>query len=759
MGKEMIAGRQPFKGETPTDVILAIVTQDPAPLAEFAPEVPDELQRIVSRALSKKREARYQSARELLVDLSDLRMKLDSGTRVRGFHVPMAADGEVTRTEDLGVATVAADTTRTLSFKSLFVQIRRRQRTAFLAIAALVIAATALWLNFNREPALTERDTVLLAEFENRTGEEVFDGTLRQALAVQLEQTPFLNLLSDERVREMLGYLGRPRDERLTRSLAREICQRQGVKAMIFGSIARLDKNYSIILEAFNGQTGETIASALAEAEGKERVLRALGSATTQLRQRLGESLASIQKFDAPLEQATTSSLDAFKAWSRGVALSRSGKGMEAIPFYKHARELDPGFAKADVSLSMAYSNMGRLDLAADFAESAYRLRERLTEREKFDVTSNYHALTTGDLLKAIEETELWRQTYPRDYGPRARLASLYRLVGNIEKALEAARESNQLNPRAYVPYVDMGTALLKLNRFDEARSVIEQALSQRLATTTSRRDLYQLASITGDIETADGQVESVAGKPEEYWAIHWQAQAASFAGQMRNALSLYDRAAKLIEKRNEERAARFAEEARLRSAVCGECKGIATGVSFDSANSRLSLQSYPPAIVNRALAQALCGETAKAQSLAEQVARANPQSTLANLIWLPVIRAAIELRRDRPAAAIESLQAVRSYEAATLFLANYYRGRAYLKLGKGAEASGEFRKIIDNRGLDARSPLYPLAHLGLARASKLTGNSAGSRKSFQVFLELWKDADPDLPVLREAVDEFEGQR
>jgi serine/threonine protein kinase len=737
---EMISGRPPFIGETPTDVILAIVAQEPPPLS-----VPDELNRIVNKALSKDRESRYQTAEDLSRDLKEFRRSFAPESARDAVLRPADAE-QITTTEELNAGAFESNMTPAVSLK-WSVWAGKHRRGAVLALAGILLAIIGLFLYSNRKPAWTEKDTVLLADFENKTGDEVFDETLRQALSAHLEQTPYLNLFSDDRTRESLRYMGRSTDERVTREIAREICQRQGVKAILAGSITRLDRNYSIILEAINSQTGETIASALAEAEGKDRVLSALGSAARRLRERLGESLASIQRFDAPLEQATTPSLEALKAWSRGLALARSGKS-GAIPLYKHATELDPNFAKAYVSLSLAYNYQEQSDLAAEFAAKAFALRDRVTDRESFDIAANFHAVATGDLLKAIEVLELWKHTYPRDSAPSNRLASFYRLVGQFEKSLAVAREASQLNPRAYIPYVSMGTALAQLNRFDEAQAVIERALAEQLATATSRRDLYHVAAVKGDAATMRRQIEWASGKPDEYWSYHWRAQSASFAGRWREAQAHYDRAAALVTLSSRERAEWFAGEARLRAAVCGLCQQSKNGVTAGPASSRISLQPYVPGAASVALARALCGEISAAQSMMDDLGAANTQSTLANFVWLPVIRAAIELRRDNPTLALQALQPVIPYEPAALFWPNYLRGQAYLRLGKGGEASAEFRKILANRGWDALSPLYPLAHLGLARAEALTG-AAGGRDAYQAFLTLWKDADPDIPILQ----------
>ncbi len=744
---EMIAGRRPFTGETINHTIVAILDHDPAPLAQFASETPAALQRLVSRALRRNREERYQTIDELLTDLNAIIAESNPGV------AQCEPECETVGSEPQLVGVDAA-TQSLVGPARPTGRLRRWRRSGVLALIALLVAS-GIWFALRwRAPALTEKDMVLLADFVNLTGEEVFDNTLRQALGVQLEQTPFLSFLPEERIREALRYMGRAPDERVTRELAREICQRQGVKALLVGSIARFDQRYSITLEAVNSQDGATIAGALAEAEGRDQVLRALGQAARELREKLGESLSSIQQFDAPLEQATTSSLDAFKAWSRGMELTRSGKD-GAIPFYRLAKELDPNFAKADVSLSLAYSNLGQLELAAEHATRAYALRSRVTERERFDISSNYYALASGDLLKAIEVVEMWKQTYPRDYGPRGRLASLYRLTGQLEKSLTAANEARQINPRAYVPYISLGTVLIQLNRFDEAQSVIGQGLARQPGPATSHRNLFHLALINNDAAAMQQQLDWANSRPDQYWAFHWQAEAASFAGRLKQANDLYRRAAELAAPRHAERAAWFAEEALLWSAVSGQCGPVRKAAARPGASGRITLQSYVPVSASRALALALCGEAGRARQLADEISRKNPHSTLAQAVWLPMIRAAIEPGRGQAEQAVQALQATAAYEESALYWPTYLRGQAYLREQSGAAAAAEFRRIIEHRGWHPTSPLWPLAHLGLARAAALDGDTATSQRAYQEFLALWKDADADLPVLNEARNEF----
>lgn len=755
---EMIAGRRPFTGETSNHVFVAILDHSPPPLSQFVPGVPGEFQDIIDRALRKNRNERYQNVCELLADLKPLAQRTEAASE-RALPEEMistvimdedSTSGQLTQSSVIkSTGWTEAMATQTNLWR-LINHLLSKKRRALAMISILIIsAAAALFYFANRSPVLTDKDVVLLSDFNNLTGEEVFDNTLKQALSVQLEQSPFLSFFPEERIRETLLYMGHESDVRVTAELAREICQRQGVKAFLAGSIARFDRHYYITLEVINSQTGETIAHTLAEATDKDQVLKTLGRSATQLRERLGESLASIQKFDAPLEQATTSSLSAFKAWSRGLEMARRGKGAEAIPFYKHAKELDPNFAKADVSLSLAYSNLGQLELAAEYAASAFSLRERVTERERFDIASNYYALSIGDLLKAIETVELWKQTYPRDYNPPSRLSSLYRLTGQLEKALAAGREANQINPRAYVPYVSIGTALLQLNRFDEARNHIENALSQQMDTATSHRDLFQIAFIRNESALMNQQIEWAKNSRDAYWAHYWQALSASFAGQMRLAEELYSRAYSQAEPVYPERAEWFNEESLLRQAVCGLCQQVKTARRL-RASALINLQSHIPASASRALALALCGETVRAESLALTIEESNEQSTLANAIWLPVVRAAVELHRGNYDQTVAILQPVQAYESAAHFWLAYLRGQAFLRRKSGEEARAEFQRILDNRGWDATSPLWPLAYLGLARAKLLAGDRIGSENANRAFAELWKQADPGLPILNE---------
>ncbi|MBC7930199.1 MAG: protein kinase, partial [Rubrivivax sp.] len=485
---EMIAGREPFEGATKSHVIVSILEHEPAPLARFAPDAPAELQRIVRKCLTKARDERYQTARDLMIDLKNLGRELDLQSELERSTAPHSTDaprtqtgrGAPTQTFDRASSAATGETgaRHTSSAEYVVTEIKRHKKGAILiaALATVAIAASILFLHFRSARALTEKDTILLTDFVNTTGDSVFDGTLKQALAVQLGQSPFLNIFSEDRVRGALRFMGRSSDERVTRDVGREICQRQGLKAMLVGSIASLGNHYVITLEAINVQTGDAIAREQAEAENKEQVLHALGEAAMKLREKLGESLQSIQKFDARIEQATTSSLEAFKAFSLGVEQQLKGKYLEAIPFLKRATEIDPNFALAYARMASMYYNSRQYDLAAEASQKAFELRDRVSELERLYISAGYYDNVTGELEKYLETLELWKRTYPRDASPHNNLAVKYNELGLFDKALEAAPEAIRLNPSSASCYSLLDYDFLGLNSFDEDKEIIGQA-------------------------------------------------------------------------------------------------------------------------------------------------------------------------------------------------------------------------------------------------------------------------------------------
>src|SRR6266511_3245959 len=761
---EMLAGRPPFEGNTPQDIIILIAGREPAPLARYAPDTPAELQRVVFKALTKDREERYQTAKDLLIDLKRLKQRLDVEAEIERT-VPPELRTSASEAKTAPDTTTAEAVHHVSSAEYIVSEIKRHKKGSALTAAvalALVLATAGYFIYARRTPALTDKDTILLADFVNSTGDAVFDGTLKQALAVQLGQSPFLDIFSDDRVSDALKLMGRAQNERVTREVGREICQRQGLKAMLAGSIASLGSNYVITLEVINAQTGDMIAREQNEAQGREQVLRSLGEASTKLREKLGESLASIQNFDAPLE-ATTSSLEALKAFSLAKEKANfENNYIEAIPLYKRAVELDPNFAVAYDELALAYFLRGQPELAIEPARKAFELRERAGERERLLISLIYYSEVTRELDKQLKVVELRRRTYPRDYEAANSLGIRYRTMGLIEKSIDEFRESIRRNPKFPSSYMNMARSFVFLNRLNEARSTCGQALELNRDFAACHDILFQIAFIQGDTSGMKQQLDWYAGRPNEYQSLDLQGDVAAFAGQLRKALDFESRAAEMAEAQNlKELAAQNASLRALLSAVAGDCRK-----AREEATAALSIGRTRSALQNGALAFALCGEAGQAQALAAERAKLDPADTLLNAVTLPLIRAELELQRGSPSEAVRLLQSAIQFERTDLtsnLAASsvprgpwpaYVRGQAYLRQQAGAEAMGEFQRVLDRRV--PVSILHPLAELGLARAAVLQGDAAKARRAYQDFFALWKDADADIPVLQQARQEYE---
>jgi serine/threonine protein kinase/tetratricopeptide (TPR) repeat protein len=764
---EMAAGHPPFEAATGTEVIGLILNKEPLPLVRFDRETPAELERIVTKTLTKDLEERYQTAKDLLVDLKRLKRQLDleseiertvppefrtSGSRSAhsGTHAPAISEQVTT----VG-ATTSQVTHQVTSAEYIVSEIKKHKKGFALTgtiVFALILATVGYFLFARRTAALTDKDTILLADIINTTGDGVFDGTLKQGLAVQLGQSPFLNLFSDTRVRQSLRLMGHSPDDRVTAEIGREICQRQGLKAFITGSIASLGSHYVLNLQAVNSQNGEVLASEQGEAESKEQVLKTLSQTAIKLREKLGESLHSLQRFDAPLE-VTTSSLEALKAYSLAADQSTRGKWLEAMEHYKHAIELDPNFASAYSGLAVTYANTGQPKLAAESVAKAYPLRDRVSEAEKFRISSFYYFYVTGELEKYIEVLELYKQTYPRDERPYINLSVAYDRIGQWEKSAAEAGEAIRLNPNTAAPHGNLARALMRLNRYDESVAVLDRALKQlKLDSEHLHTWVYHNAFIRSDAAAMKHEVEELTGKVNEYIALDWQTNSSAFGGHWQLVQDFSRRSIDLAAHNNaKEVAAQYAAEEALRAAVFGQC-----AQAKSAAAQALSLEHNQVSLTRSSLALALCGEVGQAQSLVNELAKEYPHFTLVNEIWLPPTRAALELDRGNAARAITELQAASRYEAAGEFWPMYVRGLANLKLGKGAEAVVEFQKILASRRYAVLSPLYSLAHLGLARAAVMQGDAAKARKSYADFFVLWKDADGDIPALIEAKKEYE---
>jgi len=750
---EMITGHLPFAGETPTETISLILQKEPAPLTHFTPGIPEELDRIVTKALEKDREERYQTAKDLLIDLRHLKRKIEVDAEIDRTLTPEA---RAAATQSLAGATASgAVPTTVVSATRTPAKSRARWKIPALIAAVLIVAfiAAALWFVSRRKLALTEKDTVLIADFTNTTGEPVFDGTLKQALAVQLGQSPYLNIYPDERVNQALRFMGRAPNERITRDIAKEICERQGIKGMIVGSIANLGSHYIVTIEAINAHDGDSLAREQSEADNKEQVLKALGTAATQLREKLGESLTSIKKFDAPIEQATTSSLEALKAFSQGTELRNQGKQADSIPFYLRAIELDPNFALAYARAAVTFSNLTQPERAAEYAQKAYDLRDRVSERERFYISEKYTSYFSGDREEATRILQQWSQSYPQDYVPHNNLANNYLLIGRNEDALKEARQAVLLNSNSEVNINNYISSFIRLNRFDEARQTLEQYIGK-----TPDRPIYHfcrlaLALILRDKEREQVDFDWAVKQTTEPDILDGASQTLSYYGQWRKAVEMEERAVELLVTQNrKETAAQFEAVMGFYAAEFGLCEQAkeAAARSLLLAKGRLNLGAA-------AMASAACNPP-QATALSDELKKRFPQDTGTNYFALPLTRALLELNRGNTTPALEATQPIMRFEYGTIpgLWLPYVRGQIFLKAKSGNEAATEFQKIIDHPGLEPFSPLNVMAHLGLARASVLTGDTAKARKEYQDFLAMWKDADSDLPILIEAKKEYE---
>ena len=741
---EMLANKPPFAGGNAIETFASILNKEPVPLSRLTPEVPHEIERIINKALRKDREQRYQTAKDLLIDLKAVRQDLEFQKKLERTAPPNLEEAE-TQVLNATTSDVASHTTS----NSVVNSVKKHKRLAFLVFVALTIASIALFFFLNRSPVLTEKDTILLADFVNTTGDATFDGsTLKQALAVQLRQTPFVNLFPEESVHETLRYMGRSENERITPQIGREICQRRGLKALLVGTISSLGRNYVITLEAVNGPTGETIASQQVEAEGKEQVLKSLGQAALDLRKQLGESLSTLQKYNAPIEQATTSSLEALNAYSKGLEEIYRGDYKQALPLFNRAVELDPNFAGAYVWLSWTYVNFGDLAKTADSAAKAYALRGRVTELEKLRIDEIYHLFTTGDFEKQKEADELIKRLYPSDSLAPASLGFGYIRIGHLEPALAEFREAIRLNPDESHYYANTSIIVIRLNRFDEARETIKLAQGRSLDLWVYRLALYVISVAQGNATEAQQQLELIRKLDGEGVALDAEARSAIFSGRWQKAQELYHRTAAL--------SGKSSAYGTIAGALLGFCQPGSDdnkqALAISQMNSPVQIM-YVPVLANGSL----CGDAGEAQKLADEQKRRYPNSTLVKVYSEPIIRAAIALQRDRADEAIEFLNAALPYEGGSAaFWPNYLRGQAYLRLRRGTQAAAEFQKILDHRGWDPASPMYPLAYLGLARAALLDGDVTKARSAYQDSFALWKDADADVPVLIEAKQEYE---
>ncbi|MGB2677724.1 MAG: winged helix-turn-helix domain-containing protein [Candidatus Acidiferrum sp.] len=627
------------------------------------------------------------------------------------------------------------------------------------SLIGIVIVASVGFFYFHRAPKLTEKDTIVLADFTNTTGDAVFDGTLRQGLSVQLEQSPFLSLISDQRIQQTLGLMGKPPAEKLTPEIAREICQRSGGKAIIEGSIAQIGTQYSLILKAVNCLTGESITSAEVQASDKSHVLDVLGKASSEIRKKLGESLSSVQKYATPIEEATTPSLEALKAYSLGVRTWYANGDTATLPFFKRAVDLDPNFAMAYAQMSILYHDLNEPGRGAENARKAYELREKLSERERFNIEAAYYYSETGELEKGAQTNEMWQQTYPRDAMPHIQLGFASATQGNWGKASEEWRVAMRLDPNNGLPYYLLSLAYMSFNRLDEAEAVFKQAEERKLENEQLLESRYWLAFLKGNTAQMAQLVSAATGKPgAEDLLLAAQADTEGWYGRLKNAHELTRRAMDSAEHNDaKESAAGYQAEEAVREAESGK-----RNQARAEAHAALKLAPNRDVQAIAALALARTGDAVGAEKLAAELDNTFPLDTLVQRYWLPTIRAAVALERKDPSRAIELLAVTSTIELSsatgdlTVFLCPaYLRGQAYLMLHDGNRAAAEFQKFIDHRGIVMNFPWGVLARLGLARADALQGDTAKAKAAYQDFLTLWRDADPDIPNLIAAKAEY----
>jgi eukaryotic-like serine/threonine-protein kinase len=777
---EMATGQLPFRGETSGVIFDAILNRPVISPLRLNPELPEKIEGLLQKALDKDRNLRYQSAAELRTDLMRLKRETESGSNPSSFTgLPVAeshGSGGTTSVPSVSgsaaavsASTSAASVSSPPSHASSVVPsqisgagaaVPAASRSWLLwaggALGILAIAAGVFFVSARHARALTDKDTVVLAEFVNTTGDPVFDGTLKQALAVQLDQSPYLNLLPDSKVQEALKFMGRKPDERITRDLAKEISLRENAKAIISGSIAGLGSHYVSTLEAANAMTGDSLARQQVEAAGKEEVLKSLDKAASGLRGKLGESLASVQQFATPLAEASTSSLDALKEFSKGVDLHNRLEDSDALPHLRRATELDGNFAMAWATLGIVNSNRGSRKTAVECIQKAYDLRERASERERLYITGHYDSIVTGDIEKAAELYRQWLQVYPRDNRPLSNLSLEYQALGEPEKALEIATQHLSLIPGDPYGYQNQMSAYLYMNRWDEAKAVGDMATTQKKDTLAIHAFFIYLAAAKADEAEMRRHVAWGAGKPSELNLTVRLFSYQDTTGMVK------------VSRQTAQQILVAAQKFGFNEAGANLAGAMATRDAFhgfsESARQRaaetLRLSDERGARGNATLAFAQAGDAAKAEKLISDLDREYPSDTTEKYVYSPAVRALVLLRRNEAAQAVAALEPVRKYDLAfpisnITFAGMYVRGLAYLQAKDGVKAAGEFQKILDHNGLNTASVFLPLAQLELGRAYALQGDKDKARTAYQDFFAVWKEADADVPVLIEAKAEY----
>ena len=730
---EMATGVLPFSGPTSGALFEAILHQAPAAPVRLNPEVPGELEHIITMCLEKDRNLRYQDASEIRTDLQRLKRDTDSA--------------RVTTSAKPGATTDIA-----------------KRRKVIVPAAATVLAlllAGYFYLHgtyLHGTPKLTDKDTIVLADFINTTGDPVFDGTLRQGLAIQLEQSPFLSVIPDERIQQKLRMMGQPPDARLTPELAKEICERTASAAVLEGSIAPLGSQYVLGLRAKNCRSGDVLAEEQVQAARKEDVLNSLSQMASKFRTRVGESLATIEKHDTPLAEATTPSLEALKAYSAGWKAHSSSGATAALPLFKRAIEIDPEFAMAHASLGRMYADIDEVDLAAQSTSKAWQLRDRASDREKFFITAGYQTLVTGNLEKARETCEAWAQTYPREARPHHWLSGMInKATGQYEKALAEARKAIELDPDFAIGYYNLAVNHVYLDRLGEGEDALRRAAGRGLGIDEFVMLEYDIAFLRDDQAGMERAAARARARPQaDNWISSKEAFALAYSGHLQQARSMSRRAVDQAQQAGQwERAGQWEAGAAVQEAFFGYASD-----ARKKAMAALELSKDREAEYGAAFALALSGDF-RSQALADDLERRFPEDASVRFSYLPALRAGLALNHGDASKAFELLQVAVPHELGaprTLFGALYpvyVRGEGYLAAHQGAEAAAEFEKILKHRGIVQSDPVGAVARLQLGRAFALSGDKTKAKAAYQDFLTLWKDADPDIPILQQANVEY----
>jgi eukaryotic-like serine/threonine-protein kinase len=731
---EMATGALPFDGESTGEMFDAILNRVPTAPLELNPNLPLRLEEVILKALEKDRNLRYQQASEIRTDLQRSKRDIESGRLV-----PISSGAAAVLKPRLG----------------------RKVRLwgMLLVMAALLIAAfvgVELYHRFHRPKLLTERDKIVVTDFENSTGEAVFDDALREAVIVQLGQSPVLHVLSDRKASETLKMMGLPSDQHVTIAIGQELCVRTGSKALLGGKISSLDSHFLIDLTAVSCTTGDTLAREQAEAASKEEVLRVLSRLSSALRAKLGESLPSVQKFNVPIE-ATTSSIEALKTYSLGAKIQFERGDLAGIPFMKRAIALDPSFAMAYASLGMSYNNLREPTLALQYAAKAYQLREHVTEREKLKISADYFA-ATGELEKEEQIYELWIANYPNDQISHSNLGVNYLIAGTYDKALVQFQQALQLEPNNVLNHANLGITYIFLNRFDDAHAVFNAALARKLDGIILRLNIYSLAFLQNDATQMQQQLNWASSRPgEEDALLSAQSDTEAYYGRLSRARDISRRAVEsAIRSDAKETAAFWQINAALREAELGN-----TALARRGTEAALALSKGRNVKVLAALTLARAGDISRARPLVDELRKNYPTNTLIQLYWLPTINASTQLHTGNFSHAILDLEPAAAYELgqADMFInyvyPAYLRGQAFLMAHDGAAAANEFQKLLDHRALVENFVTGALAHLQLARAYALKGETTKAKAAYNDFLTLWKDADPDIPILKQAKSEY----